>query len=856
MEDNSRAGKKRRGVSGTRFVADSGSSNGGTTTTTVNTTTTPTRLPTKMPLAFCPRRACSTTATAIISSPQTSKDKQQQSVVAVESSVISNSGFNNSDNSAAAAAATTLFSTQGVEEDYSQFASIDQSPIVVVSTLSKRTRLQSIQIDYDDDYDQSRTDENNDKDKRHHGNYDVENSDNDTEERRGNGLSVRRTSSTQQLDNDNDRGNGLSVRRTSSTQQQLHNNDNNDTNHNDDDKYDSNTYTSMIQYYLVRSMHKCCKPRTHPPCYHSCCYNGQDGGRVSSSSSNNNNNSTTIQKLCRIGIILFMIVTITFVCLDLLILHDYLHVWLDTLLAWLTIHPFSGGVAFIGVFIIGSLCFFPVALLSLGAGYTYDSIYGLGLGIFYAFIVCYIGCLLGSIICFARSRFLMRRLIERFATKYPIVRAVDRAFETNGFRIFLLLRLSPALPFNALNYIGGIMAIRFRQFWWATCIGIAPTTLWTVVVGGTFGTVAARGVDGNQVINENRTLKTVVLAVGIVFGVLGFIGTGIFARKELTKIIMDEQNERTAREVMADTEIMSQHSFVNLVNMNGDNQETNSGRHDSFVDLEGSESSRISLAPSLNVPREYCLPRTLIEPTWTPDIVALELPILPKFINKHFSPKIGHSPKRIIQGNNDPSDESRRQSVSMHGDSPLDNSNSESSFPSTTLFPPSPGRPHKSNGMVGSVSMPSFSPYLSPMTNNRKQNWSESRSVGPVERVFSPTGDGSLCRNSSNLANIDEIKEFERPHLPIEIGGTRTPERVDASENEDESRHRCHTDPIGRRRSNTFQELNRMDNSKIENDSVRDERPHYGRQRSQSWNDNVVRHSSNEPSREWFWIWS
>jgi uncharacterized membrane protein YdjX (TVP38/TMEM64 family) len=44
----------------------------------------------------------------------------------------------------------------------------------------------------------------------------------------------------------------------------------------------------------------------------------------------------------------------------------------------------------------------------------------------------------------------MRRLIERFSDKYPIVRAVDRAFEMNGFRIFLLLRLSPALPFNAL----------------------------------------------------------------------------------------------------------------------------------------------------------------------------------------------------------------------------------------------------------------------------------------------------------------------------------------------------------------------------------------------------------------------
>jgi uncharacterized membrane protein YdjX (TVP38/TMEM64 family) len=154
--------------------------------------------------------------------------------------------------------------------------------------------------------------------------------------------------------------------------------------------------------------------------------------------------------ICRVVIIVFMIVTITFTCLDLLILHKYLHVWLDGILAWLGVNPVSGGLAFIGVFVVGSLCFFPVALLSLGAGYAYQDIYGLGFGIFYSSLVCYVGCLLGAVVCFARSRFLMRRLIERFSDKYPIVRAVDRAFEMNGFRIFLLLRLSPALPFNAL----------------------------------------------------------------------------------------------------------------------------------------------------------------------------------------------------------------------------------------------------------------------------------------------------------------------------------------------------------------------------------------------------------------------
>ena len=92
-------------------------------------------------------------------------------------------------------------------------------------------------------------------------------------------------------------------------------------------------------------------------------------------------------------------------------------------LAWLAANPIPGGLAAVVAFVLGSLCFFPVALLSLGAGYAYIGVYGLGPGTFYAFVVCHVGCLLGSAVCFARSRFLMRRLVERFAVRYPVVRA-------------------------------------------------------------------------------------------------------------------------------------------------------------------------------------------------------------------------------------------------------------------------------------------------------------------------------------------------------------------------------------------------------------------------------------------------
>merc|ERR1719161_3350006 len=175
----------------------------------------------------------------------------------------------------------------------------------------------------------------------------------------------------------------------------------------------------------------------------------------------------------------------------------------------------------------------------------------------------------------------MRRLIVRFSARYPIVRAVDRAFESQGFRLFVLLRVSPAMPFNALNYIGGITSIKFRSYCAATCVGIVPDILWTIFVGAAFGTVDANGVDGNQAFNQNGTRRGLLLGLGIGLGVAALIGTGIYARRELIKIALSEQHERSLEEQAAEN--MSERLMNSFgVIHEGDEDE----RSLSFEDLE------------------------------------------------------------------------------------------------------------------------------------------------------------------------------------------------------------------------------------------------------------------------------
>ena len=90
-------------------------------------------------------------------------------------------------------------------------------------------------------------------------------------------------------------------------------------------------------YFLLPILRRTCRPHTRPPCVALAC---------EAMSPNRRN------MICRVTIIAFMIVTITFTCLDLLILHRYLHVWLNSILAWLSVNPVSGGLAFISIFFV------------------------------------------------------------------------------------------------------------------------------------------------------------------------------------------------------------------------------------------------------------------------------------------------------------------------------------------------------------------------------------------------------------------------------------------------------------------------------------------------------------------------
>jgi uncharacterized membrane protein YdjX (TVP38/TMEM64 family) len=189
----------------------------------------------------------------------------------------------------------------------------------------------------------------------------------------------------------------------------------------------------------------------------------------------------------------------------------------------------------LAVYFLATVLFIPASLLTLGAGFVFASAFGLGGGIALATLAVFIGACLGAIASFLLGRYLLRDFVQRLTKKYTIFKALDAALEENGLKIFLLLRLSPIIPFNVINYIGGVSAVSLRDYVLAL-IAVLPGTILYVFLGASAGSLTDSASS-----DDDRTVTIVVIVVGAVLGIGAVWLSTRYARRELNRIVEERQ---------------------------------------------------------------------------------------------------------------------------------------------------------------------------------------------------------------------------------------------------------------------------------------------------------------------------
>lgn len=184
------------------------------------------------------------------------------------------------------------------------------------------------------------------------------------------------------------------------------------------------------------------------------------------------------------------------------------------------------GPFFFGLFYaLAVVLFVPGSALTIAGGVTF----GLALGTLTVFV----GANIGAALAFLIARYVLRDRVEKLLANRPALRAIDRAVETQGWRIVFLTRLSPVFPFSAQNYFYGLTGVTFTQYVAASLVGMFPGTLLYVYIGAAGAEVAeASG-------GAASWGQTALLVAGLVATAAVVVLVTRVARRELQKALAE-----------------------------------------------------------------------------------------------------------------------------------------------------------------------------------------------------------------------------------------------------------------------------------------------------------------------------
>lgn len=158
---------------------------------------------------------------------------------------------------------------------------------------------------------------------------------------------------------------------------------------------------------------------------------------------------------------------------------------------------------------------FPCMIMQVISG----ALYGFWVGL----LVSWVATSTGQSLAFLLGRYLFRQPVKTYLHQtWPNFPAIDTAIKKEGWKLVCLLRLSPVLPYNILNYALALTPVSFWVFTAASALATIPWTCLYVYLG-TFSTnlmdLAHGKIDyGSNMQMTTRIISMLFIVVTTVYG--------------------------------------------------------------------------------------------------------------------------------------------------------------------------------------------------------------------------------------------------------------------------------------------------------------------------------------------------
>lgn len=211
--------------------------------------------------------------------------------------------------------------------------------------------------------------------------------------------------------------------------------------------------------------------------------------------------------------------------------------WMIIVLEWTQQMGVWGPVIAACLYVVGAVLFLPGSFMTMASGFLFK--------VFLGTITVSVGSTIGACAAFMISRTFGRKWIAARIARSRGFSAFDHAVKRHAFKIILLTRLSPAFPYNMLNYAFGLTKIDFWKYALGSWIGMIPPTIMYTYFGSGLRslTEAASG----RV--ERSSAQSLFFWLGLVITIVATVFIAYLARKALQHEISrdhDDSNSNSA----------------------------------------------------------------------------------------------------------------------------------------------------------------------------------------------------------------------------------------------------------------------------------------------------------------------
>lgn len=214
-------------------------------------------------------------------------------------------------------------------------------------------------------------------------------------------------------------------------------------------------------------------------------------------------------------------------------------VLLTDFVRWTKENLIAGAFAYLAVYAVCTVIFIPGTILTIGAGVAFTAATGsVGWGVLVGSLSVFFWAAIGATLSFILGRYLLFDFAVSLRKRWVVIEAVDMAIQNEGLKTMAMLRLTPFIPFNALNYVMSGTSISLKHYTLGL-LGMVPATIVYVYLGAS----AHQAVSGNY---EKDTGSSVLTTVLFVVGALAGLGVVIVVSRKARAYLNDliEKNKQ------------------------------------------------------------------------------------------------------------------------------------------------------------------------------------------------------------------------------------------------------------------------------------------------------------------------